>query len=328
MTGRPPLESVTERDIDLLILEELSADASFRKAFLRHLTPAFAGGHTFLGAWHSVTDPSLGESDLLMLIEHEGRRRAYLIENKIDAPPQPKQAVRYRMRGDRGIKESRWDEFTTCIVAPERYLHGIEEADLYDGQLSYERISELLRNASTLDEEHREFRIGMVSQAIEQNRRGYSPKHDERVTAFWRGYWEDVTDAFPELVMPEPKSKPSGSDWIAFCPELLPTGYTLLHKLAAGAVDLQTPYSSESIEELSAACSPMLQEDMAVVATGKSCSVRVAVPQMDRLKDFGSQKQEGRQGMKAAYRLAYLASSIDNAQRAYAAKASSRVDDA
>ena len=311
-----PLESVTERDIDLLILEELTADSLFREAFLRRLSPNLDANYTWHGVWHSIADASLGESDLLMLIEAEGKRRACLIENKIDASPQPRQALRYRQRGECGIREGLWQEFTTCIVAPKRYLEAIADAKLYDEQLSYEQISELLGSSSGLDQAHREFLIQMIYQAIEQNRRGYSPKHDERVTSFWKDYWADATALFPELAMLEPKSRPSRSDWIQFHPSILPTGYVILHKLAAGAVDLQTPRSSQDIGQLSPICDPFLQEDMEVVPTSKSCSVRVKVPQVDRFKDFESQKEEAYQGMKAAYRLAYLASSINTAQGA------------
>jgi len=113
--------SVAERDIDMLFLEEI------------HVTPAFSewiagkmlgGGGWFLeGAWHSVTEPALGESDLVLRFRsYKGVRHAVLVENKIDAERMPRQAERYAERGTKGIADGIWDAFVTCIFAPHAYF--------------------------------------------------------------------------------------------------------------------------------------------------------------------------------------------------------------
>jgi len=152
----------------------------------------------------------------------------------------------------------------------------------------------------------------MIRQAVEQNRRGYSARHDERVTAFWRGYWEEAEESFPELAMQEPVSKPAGSDWITLRPAILPDGFTTLHKLSVGSVDLQTPWAADDIDSLAITCGPFLHSDMSLQKTTKSCSVRIDVPPLDRFKDFSEQSSGAFLGMKAAYRLAYLAQSLAN----------------
>jgi len=62
-------DTVFERDIDRLLMEELECNTAFRKWFLKKIgihgrtkvqTPAIG---------HSVTDSELGESDLVLLIE-------------------------------------------------------------------------------------------------------------------------------------------------------------------------------------------------------------------------------------------------------------------
>ena len=116
------LEAVSERDVDLLILEEMSVNRTFIEAFLAEI------GLDELQQWkvfHSVTDSALGETDLLVrLVLGGGRTRAVLIENKIDAIAQPEQANRYKLRGEAGIENGDWGSFSTCIMAPERYLQG------------------------------------------------------------------------------------------------------------------------------------------------------------------------------------------------------------
>jgi len=305
-----PLEIVTERDIDLLILEELLSNEGFSRSFISGAVPSLQGEWTFGGAWHSVVHPSLGESDLIAVaISADGRRHALLIENKVDAPAQPGQALRYWRRGEVGINSGDWHSFSTCIIAPLKYLGGTGDARKYDAQVAYEWIHDQLGTVE-VGAGRSAFRRQMLLQAIEQNRRGYSPKHDERVTAFWRGYWETLQGLFPDLLMSEPISKPAGSDWIDFRGGMLPSGFTILHKLATGTVDLQTPFLSSDLGVVAESFAAVLHEDMTVETTGKSCSIRLKAPQMDRFKDFASQTEEGLMGMRQAYRLACVAPSV------------------
>lgn len=82
------IESLCERDIDLLVLEELHVSPSFRSWWLERVGVGQPLATEFKGAWHSVTDATLGESDLLLLVSAgNGKRCAVLTENKIDAPP-------------------------------------------------------------------------------------------------------------------------------------------------------------------------------------------------------------------------------------------------
>ena len=60
--------SIAERDIDLLILEELSVSNEFREWLSSRIfgEPFYAAE---LGAWHSISDAQLGESDIIFLFE-------------------------------------------------------------------------------------------------------------------------------------------------------------------------------------------------------------------------------------------------------------------
>lgn len=105
---------VTERDIDLLILEELAVNEDFCRWLVRRL-PGEPNYQNTLGAWHSVCDTTLGESDIVYaFVAATGKRIAVLIENKIGAPPQPEQAERYKQRGSKGIDRGDWDDCVTC----------------------------------------------------------------------------------------------------------------------------------------------------------------------------------------------------------------------
>jgi hypothetical protein len=61
------LEAITERDIDLLVLEEIHVSVAFRKWLATAVFGADAQVAEFINAWHSVSDAAFGESDLVLL---------------------------------------------------------------------------------------------------------------------------------------------------------------------------------------------------------------------------------------------------------------------
>src|SRR6516164_4089717 len=92
-----PLESVAERDIDLLLLEEFHVSDSFARWFWKRAFRQDAPVRARLSAWHSIADTQLGESDLIVAYQDDlGSRLAVLIENKVTAISQPNQAERYK----------------------------------------------------------------------------------------------------------------------------------------------------------------------------------------------------------------------------------------
>ena len=130
------IKSVAERDVDLLLLEEINVNPEFSAWFLSKSCPESHNSEC-VGAWHSVSDPELGESDLIILYKNG---LAILVENKIDAPAQPRQGSRYQERGKKGIEEGNWKSFRTCMIAPKSYLLRSSGSQNYDSSISYEEI--------------------------------------------------------------------------------------------------------------------------------------------------------------------------------------------
>lgn len=305
------IECVAERDIDLLLLEELHVSAFFRSWFLAQVFGPDVGCGQFLGAWHSVSHVTLGESDLVIVFEDaQANTTALLIENKIDAPPQPEQAVRYRLRGNVGVNECKWRAFRTCIIAPQKYLAGTANVAEYDARLSYESIRGWFSQSEPID--HRSaYKARMLDEAIEQNRRGYSPTPHAGVTQFWLDYWNLVNEEFPQLCMKKPGQVPAGSDWPEFRnPELGPRRI-IVHKLASGVVDLQIASAGDDAEEIEVRNQEVLQGAFKVVRAGKSAAVRATVPKVDRFGDMPSQLEAVRAGLSAASRLLSVSARVD-----------------
>ena len=305
------IECVAERDIDLLLLEELHVSSSF---CVWVFAQAFGLDHRcgrLIGAWHSVIHPRLGESDLIALLEDgQGGTKALLIENKIDALPQPEQASRYHLRGEAGVSDRQWSTYHTCIVAPQKYLVGTADAAKYDIRLPYESLREWFRRSDPADLRSH-YRAKLLDAAIEQSRRGYQPVPHPGVTKFWLDYWRLVTAEFPQLPMKMPGQIPADSDWPVFRGPVLGAGRVIRHKLAAGVVDLEIASAGGVVDEIATRNRGLLQSEFAVVRTGKSASVRAMVPKVDRFGDVSSQLESVRAGLSAASQLLSLSARIN-----------------
>ena len=185
------IESVLERDTDLLILEEWSVNSEFAHWLLEQfsVTQKF---FSFDG-WHSVTDPQYGESDLLLVAKNASTKIAVLLENKIDAIAQEEQSKRYFLRAEKLKQELDLTSTVVGIIAPEHYLQNNQEAQNYPFQISYESIAEWFSAQAGVRDL---YRAAVLKSAIEKERRGYRPVKDEQVSRFWHDYWKYLQRAF------------------------------------------------------------------------------------------------------------------------------------
>ena len=304
-----PFEAVVERDIDLLLIEELNVDSNFRSWFYGLVWGTGNHDLTFLGAWHSLTHPDYGESDVVVLAEgEEGRKLAILIEDKIDAITQPNQAGRYRTRGNAGIETEWWHQYRTCIVAPQAYLDSNSEATLYDVRVSYESLKQWFVEKPT--DQRAKYKAQLIEEAIEQNRRGYRPVPHGGVTQFWLDYWELSKAEFPELQMRRPTKIPANSDWPRFKPKGMNLDFVVIHKWNRGAVDLTIRGAGDRIERLTELNQSLLGDGLNILTTNKSAAIRMEVPLVDRFGELTPQIDKARAGLLAASRLVELSHQI------------------
>ena len=287
------LESVAERDIDLLVLEELSVCENFRKMFsaLVFGEPVYK---TYLGAWHSVCSDNLGESDLLYLFEAmNGVNTAILIENKIDAAPMPEQGERYRLRGEEGIKNGLWERFKTCIIAPKEYLASVGDSGSYDGNISYENIHSYFVSKGDNDKRSA-YKANVLLEGIEKNRRGYQPLENERVTTFVKRYFEYANEKYPALNMQEAKPRQAGSSWVEFYPDVLPPGRAVIlaHQLTNGEVKLLFKEKVNDLETMRSKYQSSLSGCMSIKKAGQSPAILMKVAKISPLaKNFDEVKE-------------------------------------
>ena len=268
------IESVLERDTDLLILEEWSVNSEFAHWLLEQfsVTQKFS---SFEG-WHSVTDSQYGESDLLMVAENPSMKIAVLLENKIDAIAQEEQSKRYFLRAEKLKQELDLTSTVVGIIAPENYLQNNQEAKNYPFQISYESVAEWFSAQAGMRDL---YRAAVLRSAIEKERRGYRPVKDEQVSQFWHDYWEYLQKTIQEVEMKEPDIVPAESDWPNLKFKWFPAKWKLIHKLSRGVLDLETTLSQAEAEILQKSLD---KSEFSIVQTGKSFSIRLNVVPLDR----------------------------------------------
>jgi len=284
--------SIAERDVDLLIMEELSVSEEFREWFSSRVfgEPVY---QSHIGAWHSVSDSQFGESDIAFLFEAiDGSRTAVLIENKIDAPPQSKQGERYRLRGDKGLKEGYWDKFKTCVIAPSKYLASCKHSESYDVEIGYEEILAYFQSRRPRDERF-PYKAKILLEGIEQNRRGYQPEYNEELTKFVSDYFLFASSDYNSLGMQEAKPRPTRSTWIMFYPKSLPKGTNLVHQLTAGFVKVLFNGGAETFDVFRDKYGGKLSPGASIGVVGKSVAISIEVPKVDPLLfGFSEQKEK------------------------------------
>ncbi|MGO9930298.1 MAG: PD-(D/E)XK nuclease family protein [Steroidobacteraceae bacterium] len=298
--------SVAERDLDFVLVEELSVNDEFCDWFTSRLyrKPVFASS---IGAWHSVTDASLGPTDVLYMFKSdEDGRIAVLIENKIDAGAQPKQAERYRQRGEKGEQAKDWDDFMTCLVAPAQYLSGGNQAESYDGQISYEELMSFFVSRRRRDSRFL-FKARLIREAIEKNRRGYQAEISLDMTKFVAEYCEYALRISPSCGVQEARPRPEGSTWVLFKPAGFPGAVSLFHQLTRGFAKLLIGGAANQADTLKARFEPYLTEEVEFGTAGKSLSLSISVPKLDPLtRSFKEEEVQAREGIAAIDRLAAI----------------------
>lgn len=270
--------AVSERDVDLLLIEELASSPEFVSWFLDRVGESGPGSVEVISCARSATD-STGESDSEVFVRAGAAVLGILVENKIHAAAQPRQAERYRERGDGYVQAGRCGRYVTVLIAPETYLRGSLKG--FDRSVSYE---ELVGWFGSRDRRSG-FKAAILRGAIEKAVKGYQIVEDGPVTLFWRRYWERSQALAPELDMKKPGGRPSSSSFVYFQPSRMPKGMHLVHKMLHGYVDIEVQGMAGRLDELLARFGPSLEPGMRITRAGKSGLIRTEVARLMPTRD-------------------------------------------
>jgi hypothetical protein len=299
---------VLEHDMDMLFLEEFAYSNGFCEIFLDKIGITNA---TVCLTWQSKTDEQLGESDMTVIFDYNGKKLALLIEDKIDAIAMPEQPIRYALRGDKGIHDGEYDKYYIFIVAPQEYLDKNEKAKEYPNHVSYEEIKEYFER---LNDRRSGFKLAQLNLAIEKQKNGYQLIKNAEVTEFWNKYVEYKKQHFPDLNLAVHSDiKPKNGVWPHFRTNKV--GTFIYHKSNMGRVDLTYNRQADKIDDIKKFLVGLIgdyyEKGFNVVETGKSCAIRINVPVITFLKSFEEQKDLVNQAFQAVDKLLNLSMKLE-----------------
>lgn len=280
-----PVESIRERDVDLILLEELSTDNSFCEWFISELD--FPILTSVNGAWRSISAFGLGETDILFSYNSNDQKIFVLIENKLDTSFQNEQLNRYIKRADEYLTKKECDNAFVILIAPKHYC---ENQNNFDNYITYETIANKLESVGT---KRNLFKSNLLHIATEKLRRGYQPVNSIPVQNFWHSYYQYKEENYPSLIMKKPNVVPHNSDWPMLYDDKL-KNVIFYHKLAIGYVDATFKGFSAKVEikikEIIPTWAKFQKHD-------KSFSIRVFTGNIDRTKEFNKQIENVENGL-------------------------------
>jgi hypothetical protein len=286
-----PVEAIQERDVDLILLEELSTDNSFCEWFIRELgLPTLTSVN---GAWKSISAFGLGETDILFSYNSNEKKIYLLVENKLDASFQDEQFNRYLKRAGEYITKKECDDAFTILIAPKLYCDNQSDFESY---LTYETIAQRL---DFIGSKRNVFKSQLLQIATEKLRRGYQPINSIPVQQFWNSYWQYKEDKYPNLKMKKPDIVPHNSDWPMLYDERL-KNIVFYHKFGQGNTDATFRGFPEEVEFK---IKEMLPEWAEFEKHSKSFSIRVFSGKIDRTKDFKEQIDNVDRGLQNIERI-------------------------
>jgi hypothetical protein len=297
------IAGVSERDIDLMLLEEFQSSPNFQKWFVSKTLGADFKISGCPRALRSVTH-STGESDLeIDFAADTGTITRLMVENKVNAGLQPLQAKRYIDRGREYVAKGACTAFHTVIVAPSRYFGDSGASKGFEYRVTYEQIHDWFQQATELGD-RRHYKLALLSSAIDKGTLGYQPEEDASVTNFWQEYWLLALERAPKLEMKKPDVKPSGSGFVLFPhPHGFTGGANIVHKLKFGYVDLQLRGMGNQINAVRAALADALDPDMNIEQAAKSAAIRINVPKVRADHGLTDQREQVCTGIDTAERL-------------------------
>jgi hypothetical protein len=269
------VERKYERDVDILLAEEFATNPEF-SIRIKALTKFATLSASVKDFWVSKSN-TLGESDLIILYESDVRSRfALLIEDKVDAPLQPEQAARYRLRADRERTAGVYDDYEVLLCAPEHSINNRQDLSDFDRTISFETIAEIIRCSS--NDRRALYRVEFLETAGTKRVNKWVREDDPLTNAFWQAAYQMATRDFPQLEM-KPLSLTKDSSWINFRPRDFPTTPKRIYisfKGDRGHMDLT--FSNTTAHVFSESVSRLLAPDMTIHQTAASAAVRIQSP--------------------------------------------------
>lgn len=230
MTEEPflTLTHATERDVDLLLIEELQCSTDFAKWLVQQVSDDVFEKSSVAHSKRRIHNRR--EIDITLTIEGQFGTSVILIENKLDTHEQPRQAESYRDEARTLIESGHAKAVHTVLVCPRQYSEAASGfARKFDHVVAYEDIIDFLAvrasNASGELAARLHHRRALMEQATTKARRGYEAVPLVDIDRFGEKY---VAMLMEEAIRLQPgpamlkEGRPGESRTMIFAPSDLP----------------------------------------------------------------------------------------------------------
>jgi len=314
------LETVLERDMDLMLLEELIVSEEFQK-YIYTLTLGRKTGLDWeiilnVKPRHSV--PFLlenedgfhnqsyedRETDIEVIFTRvDGKEQILFLENKVDAAFTESQPESYRARVEQA--ERKGTEAASLLVAPDEYINGKSVKSFFDFTLSYQKLEQYFEAKKEQCEEQSEiskrlgFKMDLISQALNKYKRSGPIRINPGITSFRAVYDRRVLKYAPEL-RHRPVGQIGTDTWVKYSRGLEENGdgrRYIIHKVNKGKVDLHVNLSSchGKWEEIQPILEKIKEDEMHLPVPGKrdkSFKISLDVPVLETGRPFTKEEHE------------------------------------
>lgn len=301
--------SVQERDIDLLLIEQLHTCLAFGDWLVGRMGMS---GAIVMTARHSVYREH-GETDVLVIVRLGDENVALMIEDKIGAAMQPDQGERYHLRGRILCEEGTVSRYKTILCAPAGYLASLPKDEGWDYRLSLEEIGQCLEGTAYPGWEWRHaILIAAASRQVRardaDNRASHA--YDSIIAPLKKAYRVFVQARYRQLQA----SPQEGRDREYYLKARgLPTGIRFKHAFFRGEVSLIFEKPWVPTAKLHLQENP--PEAAWTVPHGSELHVRMAVEVMDPQLPFEQQQEIAAAALDQIGKLMGLAQTVAQARR-------------
>lgn len=267
--------SVQERDIDLLLLEQLHVADEFVNWLSNKLD---LPGATLIGAHHSVQTVH-GETDVLVYLQHEAQAIAVMIEDKIGAPMQPNQYERYHVRGKELCDNGQAERYLTVLCAPLTYLSGVPAEQAWEHRLALEDLAQVMESLPLPGWQWRQAILltdcSRTARAREADSKA-NVAYDDALLNLKRDYREFVNAHYPRLKASRQEGRDREYDLNG---KGFPTGIRFKHAFFRGEVSVV--FENKWVESVQEWFSKHTPEEVWICMHGRELHVRSSVEVLD-----------------------------------------------
>ena len=287
-------DTVLERDMDLLIIEEFISDPCFASIFLD--AACITDEYSIERIIHSKTDAQYGESDIVIVLKIRDHLHALHIEDKIDAIAMPNQNKRYHLRAEKDIANGEYQSYSVLITAPDKYLKNNKEAQKYVHKVSFEQLQTHFAEKS---DSRSKYKLALISKAIDAGKNGYQWEANPHVVRFCTAMYAYQAEHFPGM--------PKGT--IAWWPtyKTIHKDISINFKANKGHCDLSFTCPAN---ELYRQYKDKIHGRMTIVQTGKSSAIRIAIKPIYFEKAFDEHVHEVHAALQAIKELIDFANTL------------------